>query len=87
MAWETPQWCLYDVLNEMVLWLNDEENDEPTDEQLRRNVFKMPTAQVKKIRHAKGLPMPCPPVDVVWVDLKDAEVKYDPLPRPKEPAE
>lgn len=62
MPWPTPQWCLYDIANEHVIYC---ENDYmPTAEQLKNNIIKMPSAQAKTIRSAKNLPMPSPPVNV-----------------------
>lgn len=74
MAWTTPQWCIYDIPNELVIWCRNDQY--PTDEEIKRNVFKMPTAQVAMIRKTKGLPMPCPPVDVVvW---REAGIEGEP---------
>lgn len=63
MLWNND-WCLYDIPNEHVMYCDTDY--EVTDEQHRNNVIKMPVGQAKRIRHAKGLPMPCPPVEVVY---------------------
>ena len=56
------QWVLYDIPNESISFC--EQYYYPTDEDSRRNIIKMPAGQATYIRRAKGLPMPCPPVDV-----------------------
>ena len=64
MPWENPKFVVYDIPNENILFF-DEENDELTDEDLRNNKILMTWEKAKVIRKAKGLPMPCPPVEVV----------------------
>ena len=68
-------WCFYDIPNENVIFLEDD-YQQPTDEELARNVIKMPLEQAKLIRHAKGLPMPSPPVNVIVYD-DEGNVTYD----------
>lgn len=60
------RWVIYDINNEMIIFCDT--YDFPTEDELRRNFIKMPWEQAELIRHAKGLPMPCPPVKVVWED-------------------
>ena len=60
------RWVLYDIPNENVMYMDDE--TEVSDEMLRNNIICMPYHQAERIRKAKNLPMPCPPVDVVVSD-------------------
>lgn len=57
------QFVAYDIPNERILFL-DETTPEVSAEDMRRNVVVMLYADAKKVRAAKGLPMPSPPVDV-----------------------
>ena len=57
--WPMPAWCFYDVPNERIIYCDDE--DMPTDEEIKNNWIKMPTGQAARIRKVKGLPMPSPP--------------------------
>ena len=57
-------WVLYDIPNEHVFFCDLDYY--PTDDDSRSNLIKMPYAQADYIRKAKGLPMPMPPVDVVF---------------------
>ena len=59
MPWEMPDWCIYDIPNERVIYCDPE--DMPTDEEIKKNYVKMPSAQAAMIRSVKGLPMPSPP--------------------------
>ena len=68
-------WCFYDIPNENIIFL-EEDTQMPTEEELSRSVIKMPLEQAALIRRAKGLPMPCPPVDVQVID-KDGNITYD----------
>ena len=63
MLWSFD-WCFYDFENENVVYCDTDE--EVTDEQMKRNFIKIPVAQARMIRHAKGLPMLSPPVEVVY---------------------
>ena len=54
---------MYDIPNENIYFIDLEY--QPTDEDCQKNIIMMPRAQAERIRKAKGLPMPCPPVDVV----------------------
>ena len=60
-------WVFYDIPNETILFLDDI-HQQPTDEELARNIIKMPIEQAALIRRAKNLPMPSPPVKVVVGD-------------------
>lgn len=62
MPWKPPTWVLYDLNNEHIMFCDLEE--EVTDEMCRNNIIKMPWGQAERIRRAKNLPMPCPPVQV-----------------------
>lgn len=62
--------CVYDIPNEAVYWC--EPGHRLTDDELRANIMILPTIIVRQVRHAKGLPMPMPPVDVsVQSDMVD----------------
>lgn len=63
MLWN-HDWCIYDIPNENVMYCDPE--TELSDEELSENKIKMPVAQATQIRRAKNLPMPCPPVEVVY---------------------
>lgn len=54
---------IYDIDTETIMFLKDGTVELSKDE-LRKNWVKMPYAVAKQIRDAKGLPMPCPPVEV-----------------------
>ena len=56
-------WVMYDIPNENVMYCDLEYM--PTDEDCQNNIIKMPYAQAERIRHAKNMPMPSPPVEVV----------------------
>ena len=60
------RWVFYDIPNENVILLEDP-YQQPTEEEMKKNIIKMPYEQAKMIRHAKDLPMPffAPPVVVV----------------------
>ena len=60
MPWHGSSWVFYDIPNENVIYLDDI-HQQPTDEELARNVIKMPIEQAALIRRAKNLPMPSPP--------------------------
>ena len=59
-------WVIYDIPNEIVMYCDLDE--EVTDEMCRANLIKMSYAQAERIRRAKNLPMPCPPVKVIYGD-------------------
>ena len=63
MPWAPPEFVLYDIPNENIMFFG--EYTTVTDEMCRDNIIAMPWAQAKRIRRAKGLPMPCPPVRVI----------------------
>ena len=58
------RWVLYDIPNENIIFC--EPGDMPTEAEIKANVIKMPYAQAEMIRRVKKLPMPSPPVDVVF---------------------
>ena len=58
------QWVIYDINNEEVYWVDSDYM--PTDEDCQKNLIKMPAPQAERIRRAKGLPMPCPSVEVKY---------------------
>ena len=57
-------WCLYDFDKEHVYYCDEEFM--PTEQMMKTNIVKMPAGQAAAIRKAKGLPMPSPPVEVVY---------------------
>lgn len=61
------KWVFYDIPNELIMYLNNP-MEQPTIEELARNVIKMPVEQAFIIRQAKNLPMPVPPVDTIIFD-------------------
>ena len=75
-------WVIYDIPNENVMYCDLDE--EVTDEMCQANLIKMPYHQAERIRHAKNLPMPCPPVKVVVGDSLLADpVTVDPATPPR----
>ena len=60
MLWKPLDWVLYDIPNEQVMFCDIDEA--VTDEMCQKNIIKMPWGQAERIRRAKNLPMPCPPV-------------------------
>ena len=75
MPWPPPKYVVYDIPNERLLEF-DEEKDELTDEDLRNNKILMGWYQAEAIRRAKGLPMPCPPVEVVVLETHNTSSRY-----------
>ena len=66
------QFVVYDIPNENVSFV-DKTSELLTEQELRENKILMPAWQAAAIRKAKGLPMPCPPVEVSLGKQKEGE--------------